>query len=55
MYRQHNLLIFFLFQNSIPLKGKNEVLTLDTVPLLVNLLKDEDVYVRSKSALALES
>ena len=40
---------------SIPLKGKKEALTLNTVPLLVNLLKDPSNHVRSKSALALEA
>jgi hypothetical protein len=41
--------------NSIPLEGKNEVLTLDTVGLLVSLLKDQDPLVRSKAALAIEA
>jgi len=37
------------------LNGKKEALTLETVPLLVKLLKDEDGKVRSKAALALEA
>ena len=37
------------------MKGKKEALTLNTVPLLVNLLKDPSNHVRSKSALALEA
>lgn len=44
-----------IFDLSIPLAGKREVLTLETVPLLVNLLKDEDCLVKAKSALALEA
>ena len=42
------------FNLSIPLNGKKEALTLETVPLLVKLLKDEDGKVRCKAALALE-
>lgn len=41
--------------DSIPLQGKMEALELETVPSLVQLLKDQDVYVRAKAALALES
>ncbi len=44
-----------LFEFSIPLNGKKEALTLETVPLLVKLLKDEDGKVRCKAALALEA
>ena len=40
---------------SIPLEGKNEALTLETVGLLVNLLKDQDPLVRAKAALAMEA
>jgi hypothetical protein len=40
---------------SIPLQGKNEVLTLPTVSLLVKLLLDQDPTVKCKAALALES
>lgn len=46
---------FFKYFISIPLEGKKVALTLETVPLLVNLLKDEDGKVKSKSALALEA
>ena len=40
---------------SVPLEGKQEALTLQTVPLLSILLDDENVEVRSKSALALSA
>lgn len=40
---------------SIPLAGKKEALTLETVSLLVSLLKDESVQVKAKAALALEA
>lgn len=44
-----------IFDLSMPLDGKNEALKLETIPLLVNLLKDEDVSVRCKATLALEA
>lgn len=44
-----------IFDLTIPLEGKNEALTLETVPLLVTLLKDDDPTVKCKSALALET
>lgn len=40
---------------SIPLQGKTEAIELKTVNSLVLLLKDEDVNVKCKSALALET
>ena len=40
---------------SIPLQGKNEAIELKTVNSLVLLLKDDDVNVKCKSALALET
>jgi hypothetical protein len=43
------------FIKSIPLEGKNEALGLETVGLLVNLLKDQDKFVRAKAALAIEA
>ena len=47
--------IFSKNKNSIPLQGKKEALEADTVELLVNLLKDKEVLVRSKAALAIEA
>ena len=37
------------------MQGKNEALTLPTVQMLVDLLKDQVATVRSKAALALEA
>jgi hypothetical protein len=45
----------FYFIKRIPLQGKMEALELPTVGFLVDLLNDENVLVRSKAALALES
>jgi hypothetical protein len=50
---QKKKLKFFNF--SIPLQGKTEAIELKTVSSLVVLLKDEDVHVKCKSALALEA
>jgi len=47
-----NILILFNVI-SIPLEGKQEALTLETVPLLAALLDHEHVEVRSKAALGL--
>jgi len=44
-----------IFDLSIPLQGKIEAIDLKTVNALSILLKDEDMYVKCKSALALES
>ena len=38
----------------MPLQGKNEAIELKTVPSLVLLLKDDDINVKCKAALALE-
>jgi hypothetical protein len=44
-----------IFDITLPLQGKNEVLEYKTVQILVDLLRDSDVNVRCKAALALES
>ncbi len=45
----------FKLKLSIPLQGKNEAIEIKTVNSLVLLLKDDDINVKCKSALALET
>lgn len=48
-----NVNVFFLHFCSIPLAGKNKAVEVETVPKIVKLLEDEEVFVRANAAGAL--